>query len=117
MLSATKRDFLLQQTDYFGLTGCFDHIVGLSDIFGRSKLEIARSWFGSQGLKADETVLIGDTTHDFAVASELGCRCLLLEGGHNSRSRLAETGAEVLCSPADVLEMLDAGLLFPPIIG
>ena len=106
MLSATKRDFLLQQTDYFGITGYFDQIIGLSDILGRSKLEMAKNWFGSQGLSADQTVLIGDTTHDFAVASEIGCRCLLLEGGHNSRKRLAKTGSPVLTGPVDVLGMI-----------
>lgn len=107
LLSATKRDFLLQQTGYFSLNGFFDQIIGLSDIFGRSKLEMAKNWFGSQSLDPDQTVLIGDTTHDFAVADTIGCRCLLLEGGHNSRRRLLETGAEVLAGPADVLEHIE----------
>ena len=106
MLSATKRDFLLQQTDYFGITGYFDHVIGLSDIFGRSKLEMAKSWFGSQGLQTEQAVLIGDTTHDFDVATAIGCRCLLLEGGHNSRRRLLATGSPVLADLADVLTMV-----------
>lgn len=112
MLSATKRDFLLQQTDYFSLTGYFDQIIGLSNILGSSKLDTARSWFGSQGLQTCEAVLIGDTTHDFAVAEALGCRCILLSGGHNSRSRLEATGAEVLDDIRDVLTLLRSGRLF-----
>lgn len=106
MLSATKRDFLLQQTDYFGLSGYFDPIIGLSDILGRSKIEMAKSWFGSQGLQTDQAVLIGDTTHDYEVAQAIGCRCLLLEGGHNSRQRLLATGSPVLAGLGDLLDLI-----------
>jgi phosphoglycolate phosphatase len=112
LLSATKRDFLQQQTDYFGLTGCFDQIIGLDDILGRSKMVMARHWFGSQDLAIGDVVLIGDTTHDFAVAQDLGCRCLLLEGGHNSRQRLEATGSPVYGGPADILRILLNNRLF-----
>ncbi len=102
MLSATKRDFLLQQTDHFGLTGFFDEIIGLDDILGRSKMDHARDWFGRQPFDPAATCLIGDTTHDYAVACALRCDCLLLSGGHNSRERLAATGACVLDDLAEL---------------
>lgn len=96
LLSATKHDFLLEQIRHFGLNGFFEEIIGLDDIYGRSKLEMARSWFSRNELLPSETVLIGDTTHDFEVASAIQCRCLLVGGGHNSVARLQQTGARVL---------------------
>lgn len=106
LLSATKRDFLCRQTDHFGLTGFFDAIIGLDDILGRSKMDLARDWYGRQFFEPGETLLIGDTTHDFAVANALGCGCLLVSGGHNSLERLIGTGARVLDEPAEVAHHL-----------
>lgn len=96
LLSATKHDFLLEQIGHFGLSSFFEEIIGLDDIYGRSKLEMARSWFSQNELLPSETVLVGDTTHDFEVAAAIQCRCLLVGGGHNSVARLQQTGAHVL---------------------
>lgn len=105
LLSATKQDFLLEQLDHYKLIPYFRDIIGLDDILGRSKLEQARIWFSQHDLPACETILIGDTTHDHAVASALACQCILVCGGHNSRERLEKTGATVLAeiSPASFL--------------
>ena len=106
LLSATKHDFLMEQIGHFGLASYFQEIFGLDDIYGRSKLEMARSWFSQNELLPSETVLIGDTTHDFAVASAIQCKCLLVGGGHNSVARLQQTGANVLREvSADILRL------------
>jgi phosphoglycolate phosphatase len=96
LLSAAKREHLLEQTDHFGLTGFFDEILGLDDILGNSKIEIAVNYFSGKGIKPYDMVVIGDTLHDFDVAKALKCACILLTGGHNSRERLIATGAPVL---------------------
>lgn len=106
LLSATEREFLRRQVGHYNLTGYFAQIIGLDDILGRSKLELAREWFGRQSFGPGETILIGDTTHDHAVAQALHCACLLVRGGHNSRSRLLETGVPVLDEPADLIRHL-----------
>jgi len=41
-------------------------------------------------------VLIGDTVHDFEVATELGCKCVLIANGHQSCEILQSTGVLVL---------------------
>jgi phosphoglycolate phosphatase len=106
LLSATKKVFLLEQTSHFGLNCFFEETIGLEDILGASKLEIASSWFDSQNLDPDKTVLIGDTTHDFAVAEALHCSCLLLLGGHNSRVRLEQTSAAILDDLSGIMPLL-----------
>jgi phosphoglycolate phosphatase len=41
-------------------------------------------------------VLIGDTRHDFEVATAMGCRCLLVADGYHPRAKLDLLGAEVV---------------------
>jgi phosphoglycolate phosphatase len=43
-----------------------------------------------------EFLLVGDTVHDFEVASELGCACILVSNGHQSYERLKSTGVLVI---------------------
>ncbi len=40
--------------------------------------------------------MIGDTIHDNEVAAELGIRCVLVAGGHQSENRLRSTGTFVI---------------------
>ena len=47
-------------------------------------------------LDPEELLLIGDTEHDFEVASGLGCSCILISKGHQSHELLKSTGAMVL---------------------
>lgn len=96
LLSASQKDNLLAQIEAFGIRDLFDTILGLEDIFGRSKVDMAVRWFTAKGAHPDSAVMIGDTIHDYEVAQAMGCRCLLLTGGHNSRDRLAATGTPVL---------------------
>lgn len=82
ILSASKGKNLTQQVDLFGISSYFEQILGLPDIYAKSKVEIAKEWF------ADKTVesitVIGDTLHDYDVAKELNASCLLYSKGHQS---------------------------------
>lgn len=96
LLSATRHDFLVRQIRHFDLEAFFPQIHGMSDLFGRSKLELACGWLGENGHSPSDLLLVGDTVHDFAVAEALHCSCVLVAGGHNAKGRLTETGARVL---------------------
>jgi len=50
-----------------------------------------------------ETLLIGDTLHDYEVASEIGADCILVANGHQSRNILLESGTKVI---NNILELL-----------
>ena len=47
-------------------------------------------------IEPGDLLLVGDTIHDFEVASELGCSCILVSHGHQSDERLKSTGVLVI---------------------
>jgi phosphoglycolate phosphatase len=106
LLSASQRDNLLEQTGHFGLTPLFDVILGMDNIYGMSKLELAVNWFKNAKINPSHTVVIGDTVHDFEVAEALRCACILITGGHNDRNRLTATGAIVTDNVRELMEII-----------
>ena len=97
LLSATRRDQLLEQVAAFGDVGDrFEQKLGLTDHYAFSKAALAKAFIEGQGIPRERTLFIGDTDHDFEVSSAIGCPCVLLEGGHQSRERLLKMGVPVL---------------------
>ena len=108
VLSACELSLLKRMMAERGILDPFQHVYGLSDLFARSKLELGRAMLSATGLPPDATLLVGDTTHDFEVAQELGCRCLLMTGGHQSASRLSRCGCPMVDDLEGVLALLSA---------
>lgn len=106
IVSASERRALAEQVDRRGVTGYFQAVLGIGDILAVTKDGVAREYLESNGIPAGDAVFIGDTGHDWQVARGIGCRCVLVEGGHESRERLESTGAVVLSSLAEVPEKL-----------
>ena len=97
LLSATRYDQLIEQVAAFGSVGDrFERKLGLTDHYAFSKAALARDFIEGEGIPRERTLFIGDTDHDFEVSSAIGCPCVLLEGGHQSRARLMRTGVPVL---------------------
>ena len=44
----------------------------------------------------EESVLIGDTIHDFEVAEAVGMKCILVSHGHQYKDRLKAAGVPVI---------------------
>ena len=80
--------------------------MGSDDNLGQSKVDTALSFLRAHRIDPARAVFIGDTTHDFETAEALGCDCLFVARGHNSRARLENTGCEVFDSLAAVCERL-----------
>jgi phosphoglycolate phosphatase len=74
----------------------FEHVSGLDNHYAASKLENGRQLISGLNLDVSELILIGDTIHDFEVASELGCKCVLIANGHQSKEILESTGVLVI---------------------
>ena len=106
ILSASNLDTLRRQTDERGVTGYFDRLLGIGDIYAESKLQLARSFVESCGTPAERILFVGDSVHDYEVATGCGCRAVLFTGGHQPRSLLAATGSPVI----DELEELPSFL-------
>jgi len=93
IISASKLENLQAQLKLRPQFVFFSPPCGLSDIYAGSKVDIARAWMQRQGVSKNETLLIGDTLHDLEVAQAIGCRCVLVENGHQSKKRLQAAGA------------------------
>lgn len=96
ILSAMKQDALDLCIQEQQLSQFFEHVSGLDNHFAASKLENGHKLISDCNLKAADLVLIGDTVHDFEVANDLGCQCILIANGHQSREILESTGVQVL---------------------
>lgn len=107
ILSASPLTTLQAQVAQRGITGCFDRLLGLDDIYAKSKIETGLRYLAESGFDPAHAVMIGDTTHDFEVAQALGVRCVLQTGGHQPRATLQSTGAPVF----DTLPQIAAYLL------
>lgn len=104
VLSASKTSYLHQQMEGSGIAGFFDAILGISDIYGASKVAVGQAYFSEQGIA--DAVFVGDTLHDHDVAQALGADCVLVASGHHSKERLAATGARVVEDIAQVPALL-----------
>ncbi len=102
ILSASERNILEDLLQRYGIRHYFQQVCGLDDLNARSKLEAGRELVNSLGLSPDQIWFVGDTVHDWEVASTVGSPCLLLEGGYHSRERLGACGCPVLPSIAAV---------------
>ncbi len=88
ILSAAEQNHLHEMTDHFELTHHFHHRFGISDFYASSKIARGHELILHSGISAKQTILIGDTDHDFEVAQALGVSCLLISDGHQSEHRL-----------------------------
>jgi phosphoglycolate phosphatase len=102
VLSAQEQALLSRTVRHYGLTGFFEALTGTSDNYAFSKIETGIKMMKELGLVQSETILVGDTVHDFEVASSMGIRCLLVSRGHQSPARLRATGARVIDSLSEV---------------
>ena len=109
IISASQVDQLRAQVEHFPeLVGMFDEVLGLSNQLAVSKVHLAVDYLARTGENAEDCVFIGDTTHDAETAAAIGCRCFLIEGGHQERSVLdTAENATVLGSLKEAVELLD----------
>ena len=106
MLSAYEQKALLEATTHFELTGFFDDIIGLNDIYAHGKVENGKRYMAKLNIDPSDVLFIGDTVHDFEVAEAMGVQCILVANGHNSRERLEACGVPVLDSLAGLRSLL-----------
>ena len=106
VLSAYHQRRLEEAVELFGLRHFFVRLIGLDDYYAHSKVENGRKWIAELG-DPRQVLFIGDTSHDFEVANEMGVDCVLLTTGHMPRRRLAACGVPLF----DTLGQIQAWLL------
>ena len=90
IISASEQNLLREQCRMLDIDHYFDEICGIDNINAGSKVDMARNWLEESGYDADDMLFIGDSVHDYEVASELGVRCMLVACGHQSKRKLME---------------------------
>lgn len=106
IVSASHQDALREQVEAQGIGEYFEALLGIQDVLGVGKAGLAREYLQSRGIDRNQAWCIGDTLHDFEVAREMGCPCVLVAQGHQSPQRLAKTGAAVVASLCDLPKFL-----------
>ena len=102
LLSVTEQSELQIEAARSGVAGFFSEIIGTDDALGFSKVDRAKAYMARIGVDPHDALFVGDTDHDVEAANAVGCACVLLEGGHQSRERLLQCGVPVYAS-ADAL--------------
>ena len=105
ILSAYSQHTLEEMANHFGLTKYFEHIVGLDNIYAAGKLHLGQMLIKKLGNGKGETLMIGDTLHDYEVAQEIGADCILLSCGHQDKERLLATECKVIDDIKELLEL------------
>lgn len=104
ILSASESSVLEEMVGQRRIRHFFSGLYGLPDHFAESKVETARGLMAGLGTEPSELLLIGDTMHDYEVAMELKCRCLLVYGGHQSEHRLRQCKCDIVPDIEHVVE-------------
>jgi len=107
ILSASELTILQESICHFNIQGFFEDFTGLDNHFATSKTELGMQLFRNLSIDPKKACFIGDTTHDFEVAKALGCQCILIADGHQSLSKLKETGTIVIRKLEMITEFFD----------
>ena len=103
ILSAYSQNSLEEIVQNFKINNYFTHMVGLDNIYATSKVELGKDLMKRLGNGKGETILIGDTLHDYDVSQEIGADCVLIASGHQSKAKLKECGVDVLDSLGELI--------------
>jgi phosphoglycolate phosphatase len=102
VLTAGNQASVEQQIRHYGLRGLVSEVVGNSDHFAGPKDALGVAWLNERRFDPGSMAFLGDTIHDFEVASVMKVRCVLVSHGHNSLRRLLACGCPVVLSLGSV---------------
>ena len=107
ILSASQKEYLDAQIAQYHIDGYINEVLGISNIYAHSKLDLAKEFVSSCSTE-DEIWFIGDSIHDFEVAQSVKAHCILVTSGHQSKKRLESCGVPVLETTEECLEYIHA---------
>ncbi|MEM1119856.1 MAG: HAD hydrolase-like protein, partial [Bacteroidota bacterium] len=90
ILTAAHLDLVTPLLNKFDIEHFFEHVEGVDNFKAEGKAARGVRMLQEQQIKPAETVLIGDTYHDYEVANTMGVACILVANGHQSKERLVD---------------------------
>ena len=106
ILSAMEQVALRNSIEHHKIDHYFNEISGINNHYAASKKENGLELIKKLKIDASKTCFIGDTIHDHEVAEALGCDCILIAGGHQSKTRLESTKRLVLNNLTELADYL-----------
>ena len=110
ILSASRLETLEHQVRARGVEAYFDRLLGLGDIYAKSKVEVGLAYLRGGHMDPQRAVMIGDSVHDYEVACALGVPCVLQCAGHQDRQALQATGAKVVPGLREAADWILGGM-------
>jgi phosphoglycolate phosphatase len=101
ILSAAQYELIKDGVRYYNIETYFSNLSGLHHYYAPGKSDIARHFISKIGILPEHILVIGDTTHDYEVAQEIGSDCLLFNKGHHAPEKLSA------CNSPVVTDLLD----------
>lgn len=108
ILSASEKAMMEEQLRERGALCFFDEVWGNNSIHAYGKNALALQWCKAH--PNARAVLLGDTTHDFEVAKQMGADCILIAAGHHDLPRLQECGVPVVKDLFEAAALLEIPL-------
>lgn len=103
IISAMEQNSLLTSVKERNIENYFQKIMGINNHYAVSKIDSAKQLINEIDTHPEEICLIGDTIHDYQVAKEIGCNCILVTDGHQNRERINSTNCVVVDKLEDVI--------------
>ena len=101
LASATLSAVLAEQMRPHDLSGHFEDVLGIGDVYAASKDAVIAEWVRGVGIPPERILLIGDTNHDQEIAAALGARFVHFAGGHQHMD-----GAAQITALREVLDLI-----------
>lgn len=95
LITSSRNSVLRKQVYRSRLGGYFESVLGTWSSLPANTCTVARMYLTSRGIGGGGAVFVGDTTGVADTAREIGSRCVLVSGGHESRRRLGAAGCRV----------------------
>lgn len=106
VISASEQSSLDFQIAPFKIDKIFADVIGIEDNFARSKIDLAKRYFQNNHLNTDKVLFVGDTIHDYEVSRLLGCDCILISRGHQSKDVLSTKDVIIIEDFKDLLNLI-----------
>ncbi|WP_420320380.1 HAD family hydrolase [Flagellimonas sp.] len=88
ILTAAHKESVIELLRHHSVEHMFEWVEGLDNHRAESKIDNGYNLINENSIEINETVLIGDTIHDFEVANQIGTNCILIANGHQSKLKL-----------------------------
>ncbi len=106
VLSAYATRHLVEMVNQYGIADRFSIIKGLDGTDADSKIDKGHELLKELGIKPSKVIMVGDSSHDYEVASALGVQCFLVAKGHQSVDVLSSCKAVLLENHEEILGYL-----------